>query len=109
MGTFVYGEYPNALERIATGFCRYADDMWVTAKPGCEFEINETAIHPGGSHGALNRDDSLPPLIVAGIPDEVSIPESPRTIDIAPLCLEMLGLKREADQLRQNRRAGTPH
>ncbi|MCA9025317.1 MAG: alkaline phosphatase family protein [Planctomycetaceae bacterium] len=109
VGTFVYGEYPNALERIATGFCRYADDMWVTAKPGCEFEINETAIHPGGSHGALNRGDSCPPLIVAGVPEEISIPESPRTIDIAPLCLQILGLEEEAEQLIRSRRAGRPH
>lgn len=101
-----YGEYPNAFERIATGFCRQADDLWVTARPGYEFELAETSIHDGGSHGALNQDDSTPPLIAAGLPESVTVPRYPRTIDIAPLCLEAMGLGDEAEALVRSRTAG---
>ena len=57
---------------------------------------------------ALNVEDSTTPLIVAGLPEEVSVPERPRTIDIAPLCLKVLGLSEEAEQLIQHRIAGVP-
>jgi hypothetical protein len=103
-----YGEYPNALERIATAFFPSADDLWVTARIGHEFEIAETSLHDGGSHGALNREDSAAPLIVAGVPEEISIPQAPRTIDLAPLCLQALGLKEQARELLASRKAGAP-
>jgi hypothetical protein len=107
-GQIEYGEYPNALERIATAFYRSADDLWVTAKIGHEFEIAETSVHDGGSHGALNRDDSNTPLIVAGLPEDVVVPQAPRTIDLAPLCLQALGLKEQARDLIDSRTAGAP-
>jgi hypothetical protein len=107
-GQIEYGEYPNALERVATAFFRSADDLWVTAKIGHEFEIAETSVHDGGSHGALNRDDSTAPLIVAGVPEEVVVPQAPRTIDLAPLCLQALGLKDQARELLDSRTAGAP-
>lgn len=103
-----YGDYPNALERISTGFCNFACDLWVTAKSGCEFQITETSIHEGGSHGALNKEDSTTPLIVAGLPEHVDVPEFPRTIDAAHLCLRSLGLKAEADKLIASRIGGRP-
>jgi hypothetical protein len=98
-GRIEYGEYPNALERIAAGFCRNAEDLWITSRIGHEFEIAETSVHTGGSHGALNRDDSTAPLIVAGLPDDIAVPEHPRTIDLAPLCLRTLGLESQATEL----------
>ncbi len=107
-GVIEYEGYPNALERIATSFSQLASDLWVTAKIGCEFELKETSIHESGSHGALNRDDSTAPLIIAGLPDAIDIPECPRAIDIAPLCLQALGLQDEAAQLIEQRVAGKP-
>ena len=103
-----YGEYPNALERISTGFCNVAADLWVTAAEGFEFYMPATSIHGGGSHAALNRTDSIVPLIVAGAPQEVKIPIHARTIDVAPLCLEILGLGEESADLLENRIAGVP-
>lgn len=108
-GVLISNEYPNALERIAHGFCRHADDLWVTARVGHEFEVSETSIHEGGSHGALNKDDSTAPLIAAGVPEGVTVPKIPRTIDLAPLCLQMLGLTTEAERLLTTRHAGRPH
>ncbi|MEW4527412.1 alkaline phosphatase family protein [Maioricimonas sp. JC845] len=91
-GQVQYGDYPNALERIANGFCRVCGDMWITARPGSEFCLSETSVHAGGSHGTLHRLDSISPLIVAGAPDDVEIPPHPRSVDIAPLCLTILGV-----------------
>jgi hypothetical protein len=107
-GRLQYGDYPNALERIATGFTKVTGDLWATAKVGCEFELDETAIHRAGSHGSLHRDDSISPLIIAGLPSEVAVPERPRVIDLAPLCLQILGLQEDADQLVKKRQAGDP-
>jgi hypothetical protein len=86
-------DYPNAFERLA-GVLDHAHSgtVWVTAKPGCEFEVPGTAAHfAGGSHGALHVLESVCPVIVAG-PKPVSLPADMRSIDIAPLCLELLGL-----------------
>lgn len=104
-----YSKYPNALERIATGFCQLAGDLWVTAKQGCEFALKATSVHDGGSHGALNLDDSAAPLLVAGLPEHLRVPEFPRTIDVAPLCLQVLGLDDECEDLLRTRSAGRPH
>jgi predicted AlkP superfamily pyrophosphatase or phosphodiesterase len=88
----VYGDYPNALERIASAFSNSSASLWVTAKLGHEFRTADTHTHPGGSHGSLHRLDSTSPFIVAGLPDGIQLPDSPRTIDIAPLCHSILGL-----------------
>jgi hypothetical protein len=92
-GEFVYDSYPNALERIA-GILEHENSatMWVTAKPGWEFEVPGSSAHLGGSsHGGLHALESYCPLIVAG-PERVVIPKHVRTVDIAPLCLSLLGL-----------------
>ena len=91
----VYGDYPNCLERIACAFEPQASgDIWVTARPGYEFYHAGAEIHPGGgSHGSLHRDDSTSPLIVAGLPEGISMPNNPRSVDVAPLCLRILGVE----------------
>lgn len=91
-GKIVYGDYPNALERIALAFTHESGDLWATAVPGCEFKLPETELHEGGSHGSLHTLDSSPPFIVAGLPDSFSLPENPRSVDIVPLCLSILGI-----------------
>ena len=87
-------EYPNALERIAGVLdLEKSGDVWLTARPGCEFEVPGGAAHAGGgSHGALYRYDSLSPVILAGAPDGVTLPKEMRSIDLAPLCRRVLGL-----------------
>ena len=88
-----YDSYPNALERLA-GILEHENSatLWVTAKPGCEFEVPGSAAHVGGSsHGGLHALESYCPLIVAG-PERVTLPRDFRTVDVAPLCLGLLGL-----------------
>jgi hypothetical protein len=90
--TIASAEYPNALERIAGALdARSSGEIWVTAQPGCEFEVPGGAAHTGGgSHGALHALDSLSPIIVAGATRR--LPRAMRSVDIAPLCLQALGI-----------------
>ena len=89
----LWGDYPNAFERIVGALdARHSASLWLTAKPGCEFEVRGTKAHVGGgSHGALHALESLCPVVVAG-PRAVELPSSLRSVDLAPLCLELLGL-----------------
>jgi hypothetical protein len=105
-GHLSYGDYPNALERIASGFSEFSGDMWVTARVGCEFELEETTIHRAGSHGSLHKDDSISPLLIAGLPDGVAVPNAWRLIDIAPIVLQVLDLDATAKDLVASRSAG---
>ena len=67
--------------------------VWMTARPGYEFQFGPTVLHEGGgSHGSLHALDSLSPLIVAGAPASVELPHHPRSVDIVPLIMEVLGL-----------------
>jgi hypothetical protein len=93
-GRIQFGQYPNAFERIAGALdSEHSGDLWVTARPGCEFEVPGGTAHVGGSsHGSLHALDSLSPVIVAGAPSGGVLPEHLRSIDIAPLCMQLLGL-----------------
>jgi hypothetical protein len=92
-----FGDYPNAFERIVGALdAKNGGHLWATATPGCEFSLAETSIHlGGGSHGSLHVLDSLSPLFIAGAPDHVKLPDHPRTVDITPLCLDILDLSSE--------------
>ncbi|HUP41517.1 MAG TPA: alkaline phosphatase family protein [Vicinamibacterales bacterium] len=85
--------YPNPLERIAGVLDhRSSGDVWLTAEPGCEFEVSGGDAHAGGgSHGALHALDSLSPVIIGGA-TAPELPRHMRSVDIAPLCMELLGL-----------------
>ncbi|MCB0126731.1 MAG: alkaline phosphatase family protein, partial [Caldilineaceae bacterium] len=63
-----FDDYPNAFERIAGILdLDVSGHLWVTSRPGYEFCLAHTKIHPeGGSHGSLHRLDSVSPLWVAG-------------------------------------------
>jgi hypothetical protein len=91
----VFDSYPNAFERIANALdLDQSGEMWLTAQPGREFEVRSGTAHVGGaSHGALHALDSLCPVIVAGGQREVFLPRDLRSVDIAPLCLSMLGVR----------------
>jgi hypothetical protein len=86
-------DYPNALERLAGVLdAPNSGEIWVTAQPGCEFEVSGGKAHAGGgSHGALHALDSLSPVIIAGA-NAPALPRRMRSVDIAPLCMELLGL-----------------
>jgi hypothetical protein len=85
-------EYPNAFERIAGALdAKNSGELWMTARPGCEFEVQGESVHAGGgSHGALHALDSLCPVIAAGMARR--LPRVMRSVDIAPLCMEALGI-----------------
>jgi len=92
--TILFADYPNAFERIASVLdLDQSGEVWVTAKAGCEFEVPGGKAHVGGaSHGALHKLDSLSPVIVAGSRAPRSLPRHMRLVDIAPLCMELLGV-----------------
>lgn len=84
--------YPNAFERVAGVLdLDKSGDLWVTARPGCEFSAPGGDAHVGGaSHGALHALDSYSPVIVAG-PTKVPLPRAMRSVDLTPLCMQLLG------------------
>lgn len=92
-GQLHFGNYPNALERVATAFQHQSGNLWVTAKLGREFCLPETSCNERGSHGSLHALDSISPLIAAGVPAEIAIPKRLRSVDITPICLQLLGLE----------------
>jgi hypothetical protein len=92
-GALQWNDYPNAFERLA-GALDAPDSgrLWLTARPGCEFEVPGGEAHVGGaSHGGLHALESMCLLIVAG-PRDVPLPLAIRSVDVAPLCRELLGL-----------------
>jgi hypothetical protein len=90
-----FRDYPNAFERIAGSLdLEQSGELWVTARPGFEFEVPGGRAHVGGaSHGALHALDSFSPVIVAGGGAPMRLPASMRALDIAPLCMEILGIR----------------
>lgn len=94
-GLITFFEYPNAFERIATGFeHRMSGDIWVTAQLGYEFIVSRTAVNDdGGSHATLARLDSTTTLLVAGGDSAFKIPPHVRTVDVMGICLSLLGLE----------------
>ena len=93
-GTIVFSDYPNAFERIAGVLdLEQSGEIWCTAKPGCEFEVPGGEAHLGGaSHGALHKLDSLSPVLVAGGDVRLKLPVHMRLVDVAPLCMHLLGV-----------------
>jgi hypothetical protein len=92
--TIVFDQYPNAFERIAGVLdLDQSGEVWVTARPGSEFEVPGGKAHVGGaSHGALHALDSYSPVIIAGGGARPTLPLAMRSIDLAPLCMQLLGL-----------------
>ena len=93
-GEVCFDQFPNAFERIAGVLdLDKSGEFWVTARPGCEFKVPGGDAHVGGaSHGALHALDSYSPVLVAG-PTRVPLFRHMRSIDLAPLCLQLLGLE----------------
>ena len=93
-GTIEFSDYPNAFERIAGVLdLEQSGEIWCTAKAGCEFEVPGGEAHLGGaSHGALHKLDSLSPVLVAGGGVRHHLPANMRLVDVAPLCMQLLGV-----------------
>ena len=93
-GRIEFDQYPNAFERIAGVLdLDHSGEIWVTARPGCEFEVPGGKAHLGGaSHGALHALDSFSPVILAGGGPGHRLPRDLRSIDLAPLCMDLLGI-----------------
>jgi hypothetical protein len=92
--TIEFADYPNAFERIAGALdLEQSGEIWCTAKAGCEFEVPGGEAHLGGaSHGALHRLDSFSPVLIAGGGVRPTLPRHMRLVDIAPLCMQLLGV-----------------
>ena len=90
----LFSEFPNAFERIAGALdLDMSGEVWATARPGCEFEVPGGKAHvSGASHGALHALDSLSPVIIAGGRDHFKLPRHMRNVDIAPICMQILGV-----------------
>ena len=93
-GGIDFDQYPNAFERIAGALdLDQSGELWVTARPGCEFEVPGGKAHiRGASHGALHALDSFSPVILAGAGITPRLPRHFRSVDIAPLCMDLLGV-----------------
>ena len=89
-----FQDYPNAFERLSGALdLEKSGEIWVTALPGCEFEVPGGKAHVGGaSHGALHALDSFSPVIVAGAGAPRTLPRHLRSADLAPLCMQILGI-----------------
>jgi hypothetical protein len=96
-GSFDSDVYPNALERLWSAMSApHAPDFLLSAGRGYEFvDWGEMTHVPGGSHGALDRGDSLAPLLLVGL-DDGSIPEREQWAlrDVAGLVLDHFGVPR---------------
>ena len=92
-GALAWRDCPNAFERLAGALdAPNSGTLWLTAAPGSEFEVPGNTAHIGGaSHGGLHALESWCPVIVAG-PRAVALPAAMRSVDLAPLCLELLGI-----------------
>jgi Type I phosphodiesterase / nucleotide pyrophosphatase len=86
------GRYPNALERIACLLaCVNAGEVVFSAAPGVEFVDGGGSHHVGGgSHGSLAADDSVVPLITAGL--DARLPGEPSITDVYGLVRHHFGL-----------------
>ncbi|WP_366921491.1 alkaline phosphatase family protein [Metallumcola ferriviriculae] len=71
----VDGDYPNAFYRVKAALESSPGAVFLSALPGYEFKGEHAPLHPGGgSHGSLHKEDSLVPLIIAGLEKDISNP-----------------------------------
>lgn len=91
-GRINYGKYPDPLGRLIAALeARGQRRIVVSAAPGCEYFTDDAPIHPGGgSHGSLEEEDSLVPMIIAGTDQTL---ENPRIIDLYGFVLKHFGVE----------------
>ncbi len=90
-GKISFGRFPDAFSRLQSALdARRGVRIIVSAAPGFEYKAEGAAIHPGGgSHGSLEQEDSLVPLIIAGNEQGIT---NPRIIDIFPFIMHNFGI-----------------
>ncbi|WP_274651959.1 alkaline phosphatase family protein [Paenibacillus humicola] len=88
-GRIAYDRYPDGFRRLSAALSSHDGDyLIVTAKPGYELADRSSPKHNGGGgHGALGREETLVPLLIAGTRQK---PEHLRMIDIKPFVLRLL-------------------
>ena len=86
-GAILYGEYPDALERL-WGCVRSerCGDVVLSASPGYTFGEVSGKFHVESDHGSLHASDSNVFVLAAGFPEGVRAPR--RITDIAPTMLK---------------------
>jgi hypothetical protein len=91
-GTVTSDTYPDALGRLWSALeCPHGGDVVVSAEPGFEFVDWGGADHVGGgSHGALDRDDSEGVLLLCGV--EAPELEEWALTDVTGLVLDHFGV-----------------
>ena len=94
-GEIVYGEYPDALERL-WGCVRSerCGDVVLSASPGYTFGEVSGKFHVESDHGSLHASDSNVFVLAAGLPEGVATPR--RITDVAPTLLKHFGGERPA-------------
>jgi hypothetical protein len=86
--------YPDALSRLWSALtCANAGEVLMSAAPGYEFYDWGGQAHPGGgSHGALDAEDSLTGLIMCGIDPPTPEPGQWAIRDVAHMVTEHFGV-----------------
>jgi len=82
-----FGHYPDAFTRLSSALeGRNSTRVVVSAASGYEYLAEGGPIHPGGgSHGSLEQEDSVVPMIIAGSTQTL---HNPRIIDLFAFILE---------------------
>ncbi len=82
-----FGLYPDAFTRLSSSLeGRNSTRVVVSAASGYEYLAEGGPIHPGGgSHGSLEQEDSVVPMIIAGSSQTLI---NPRIIDLSSFILE---------------------
>jgi hypothetical protein len=84
-----YNDYPDVLARLYGALYSHPGRyLVITAKPGCEFVGDSSPTHLNGAgHGALHKEDSLVPMIIAGTD---TVPKHFRIVDIKDWVLQVI-------------------
>jgi hypothetical protein len=98
-GRFDSADYPNALDRLWSALVApHAGDISVSLSPGYECVDWGGMTHVGGgSHGALERGDSLGPLLMVGVEPPDPPPGQWTLRDVRGLILSHFGVAATAE------------
>lgn len=80
-GVVEFDRYPDAFSRLASALeARKGSRVVLSARSGYEYFAEGAPIHPGGgSHGSLEQEDSVVPMIISGTAQTL---ENPRITDL---------------------------
>ncbi|WP_240986150.1 alkaline phosphatase family protein [Acididesulfobacillus acetoxydans] len=89
-GVLTFGQYPDAFSRLSSSLeARKGSRIVLSARSGYEYFAEGGPIHPGGgSHGSLEQEDSIVPMIIAGTGQTL---ENPRITDLYGFIVKHFG------------------